>query len=673
MRDYAPNVSITQISTTNSSENIVNLIRNNQLNVSYEQRLLNIKFIADDFINNENCEYAFRVLPNNQEWSYLGTNPNVLLSTLSWGKYQLQIKATNGDRVWSDSIFELNIEINAPWWFSKTALAIYFLLLVVITFAISYYLKRKFTQKQKAYIKILEQKHKEKENEIKLNFFTNVAHEFFTPLTLIYGPSQYILSNFKLDPIVHQKLTTIKKNSERLNQLVDELIQFRKVEHGLLPLLPENVEVSQLMDDLLVAYDDIIKENKLKVELQIETILSFYTDRSSIEKIFLNLISNAFKYTPLGGEIHINLTLDTKKRPSSLLFSITNSVNDLTKENFNDQIFKPFTTIEQSNIKIKNTKSTGLGLSIVKQLTDKLNGTIETIFIEPNTIQFKLYIPELDLAKENKITSKNKNPNLLKTIHSQNKDLLIVDDENEIRTLLNDILSPIYNITEASDGQDALQKVNQSHPDLIICDVLMPNMNGFELIKTIKSNLKTKFIPIICISAKTAIEDKIQAFQNGVDLYITKPFHPEHLLIAVENLLNKQDYLKEYYNSSLSSIKIQNGIELHQEDKVFIKTVVNLIYNHIEDEHLNAETIAEYMAISKSSLYRTIKELTKSTPSQLIKNIRLEYATKLLIKTKLTVTEIMYQCGFSNKSYFYREFNKLYHITPLEYREKNKN
>jgi YesN/AraC family two-component response regulator len=247
-------------------------------------------------------------------------------------------------------------------------------------------------------------------------------------------------------------------------------------------------------------------------------------------------------------------------------------------------------------------------------------------------------------------------------------DILVVDDEKHIRALLRDILSSLYTVSEASNGSEALKIIRQNHPHVIITDIMMPDIDGISLIDNLKSDTKTGYIPIIGLSAKTSIEDFVNAYTHGADMYITKPFHPKHILSAIDNLLSKQSLLKEYFNSSISSIKIKGGTAMHRDDERLIREIIDYIHKNIDDESLDPNRIAEFMNISKATLYRKLKDITGKTPGEFLRILRLEYAAKLLTKTKLTVSEIMYRSGFSNKSYFYREFQKIYETSPKEYR-----
>ena len=246
--------------------------------------------------------------------------------------------------------------------------------------------------------------------------------------------------------------------------------------------------------------------------------------------------------------------------------------------------------------------------------------------------------------------------------------MLLVEDNQELRSFLRSIFASTYRVVEASEGMEGWSKALKYLPDIIISDVLMPRLDGITLTDILKANERTAHIPIIHISAKNSIEDQINAYKHGTDLYIPKPFHPRHVLSAVENMINKYSLMKEYFKSSRSSLIVRDGITMHKEDELLLDKIIKFIEDNIDDESMNPDSLADFIGVSKAGLYRKLKELTEKTPSEFVRTIRLEYAAGLLKTTKLTVTEIMYKSGFSNKSYFYREFAKLYNTSPKEYR-----
>jgi signal transduction histidine kinase/CheY-like chemotaxis protein/AraC-like DNA-binding protein/ligand-binding sensor domain-containing protein len=672
-RNYDAPLELSALRIYNAQQNIHERIRNHTLKLSYEERYVTFTFISKDLIKNENCEYAYRLLNYSDEWMDMGNNPNIIFSKLPPGKYGLEVKNTNGDKRWGSHIYQLRIQVGYPWWLSVPAIMIYLVILIVIIYMAQSVIRNRIRLSRQILIEQLEMKQQQKTYESKLNFFTNVAHEFFTPLTLIFGGAQHLLEKEEMNVHTKKYLHIIKNNAERMQRLISELMEFRKAKSGFTPLHPEDVNIKLLTEYVSDNYVEVLQENKIDFRVNIHDISSLYTDRDSLEKIFFNLYSNAFKYTPPSGYIHLEIWQDSADSGNALHFTIRNSGRGLTEQQIKE-IFDKY-KIFDALPNVKNAVSTGVGLSLTKSLVELLGGKIEVRSLLGEYVEFSFVIPNLDIKqqavttnKESTLSSPTSSVPVPHNGKKENVSLLVIDDEKNIRGLLKDILEPLYSVSEASDGKEALNIINHSHPDIIITDIMMPNMDGISLINALKSNPKTGYIPIISLSAKTSVNDHVDAYSHGADLYITKPFHPRHIISAIDSLLSKQTLLKEYFNSNISSYRLKNGAEIHQEDERLIEDIVEYVRKNIDDDSLSPNTIAEFMNISKATLYRKLKDLTDKTPSEFVRSIRLEYASKLLIKTKFTVSEIMYRSGFTNKSYFYREFQKLYGCSPKDYR-----
>lgn len=667
-RSFMPDLKLSRLKIYNTQQNVSQRIENNKLNLSYDEQYLSFTFVTNDFINNHNCEYAYR-LSEEQEWIHNGNNSTIIFSKLNPGDYTLEVKYTNGDKVWSNNTYTLPIYVANPWWLSNIAIIVYIILIGIVVYIIQSVVKNRFRLNRQILLEKVEKKHQEKVHETRLDFFTNVAHEFFTPLTLIYGPAQYLLDASNLDSYSKRYIQIIKNNAERMQKLINELMDFRKAKSGHKAIYAENIDVRVLVDYISDNYAEIAEQNGIDYTVDIEDEFVISSDRDFLEKILLNLISNAFKYTPNNGYIHLNIWQN--KDNKSLEIRIKNSGRGLTTAQM-EGIFNKYEFYDSPHL--KNSISTGIGLNLTQSLIELLGGIIKVESTYGEYVEFAATIPPLhsNLVEESKSeVSQTLEHTALNITAEKDMTILIVDDEKNIRELLKDILSPYYHILEAGDGKQALEIVEYNYPDIIISDVMMPNMDGISLISRLKSNPYTVHIPIISISAKISIEDSIEAYKHGADLYIVKPFHPRHVLSTVANLITKQKQLKGYYNSGLSAVTLKDGIEMHQEDQKLIQDVATYIHNNITDETLNPSAIAEFLNISKATLYRDFKEILDSTPSEFIRTIRLEYASKLLITTKLNITEVIFKSGFNNKSYFYREFAKVYEMSPVEYRSKH--
>lgn len=668
-RNYNPEISLNRLRIYNIDQDIDERINNKTLKLSYNEPYASFTFVAHEFINNENCEYRYRILNlhNDNEWIYNDNNPNIIITKLPSGNYTLEVECTNGDRVWSGKVYSLNLDVAYPWWLSIWAFLAYVIILALIIKISISIVKNRIRLNRQLMIEQIESEHKQKIHESKLDFFTNVAHEFFTPLTLIYGPVQHLLDNVDLDSYTKRYIYIIKNNAERMQKLISELIEFRKAESTHSKLRPENVDLKVLIESIADSFQEMKEENKIKLTLNIQVQNSFITDYNALEKIIFNLVSNAFKYTPVGGYIKIDARQNQNTQFALSIRNTGKGLNNRQKREIFDR-YKIFDTPQ-----IKNSVSSGIGLNMTKQLVELLNGSITVEGVQGEYAQFNIELSALQVGRIKEQTERTDNyiENLTGAVDCKNISILIVDDEKDIRTLLYDILSPKYKVVEASNGEDALNIISKNIPDLILTDMLMPLLDGMELIDYLKSKEITAHIPIISITAKTSVEDKIDAYKHGADLYITKPFHPRHILSAIENIINRNTKLKKYFSSSESSITIKDGRSIHQDDEIWLKKLTHFIEKNIDDESLTFEVIADYMNISRTSLYRRLKELTEKTPSEFVKDIRLEYASLLLKTTKLTVTEVIFKSGFSNSSHFYREFMKKYGMSPKNMKNSN--
>ena len=673
-RSYSPTISLSNLQINNVDCNIYDRITDNTLNLSYNEPYLNLTFIANDFINNKNCEYSYRIKGFVDEWMYNAKQPNINLTKLPPGKYSLDVKCTNGDGVWGYDIYTLYINIGYPWWRSNIAYLAYFLIVVGLIYILVSIIKNRIKLSRQILLERVEKEHQQQIHESKLNFFTNVAHEFFTPLSLIYAPSQLLLERSNMDAYAKRYLQIIKNNAERMQKLIKELMEFRKIESGYITLNPEEIDIIKMVEYVIDNYAEIAKINNIEIKLDYDSTFKLITDRACLDKILFNLISNAFKYTPSGNAILISMKQTGDD--NSFVFIIKNSGIGLTDNQMKD-IFDRFKIFEE--LKSQNSSSNGIGLNLTKNLVELLGGTILVESIEQEYVQFKVNLPSLQpfiIGKDSSTHEADElNTNYSDLNLSERKkeiSILIVEDDKGIRELLRDILSPKYNVKEALDGLQGLAEVDINMPDIIISDIMMPNMDGINFISRLRSDIKTSHIPIISLSAKNDIEDHIKAYKHGTDLYIEKPFNPSHILSAVENIIEKHSILKQYFKSKRSGIKVQEGIELYGEDEKFIQETIVFIEKNIDDESLNPIAVCEHLNMSKTIFYDRLKKTTGKTPSEFIKIIRLEYASSLLKSTQFTTSEIIFKSGFSSRSYFYREFAKHFNMSPNEFKNKEK-
>lgn len=691
--EYMPPIRFTRLNILGKDKNLYDYMQTDNgkpiLVLKYNQNYFTISFIAMDYIDSNNYSYLYKIGKKEAEWIDNGLSNSVSFTQMSPGDYTLHIKYKNRTTGKESPVYSMIIHIQPPWYLSNTAILAYqMLLLTFIVILIRIWILRQ-QRRHKQMVAQLEQTHKEKVYEEKLRFFTNITHEFCTPLTLIYGPCERILAYENTDSFIRKYILLIKSNTERLNALIQEVIDFRRIETGNKIRKVQHICISEICNDTIASFSDLAEQNKIKLENLIDPNIYWNTDYSCFTKIANNLISNAFKYTPIEGAIRINLKIEK----GQLHFSVYNTGKGIKKENMN-LIFNRYSildNIEENAVKGLSSRN-GLGMAICHSMVELLEGKIQIESEVNQYAEFIVTLPELELPKEaekiletplaetqnqvvaNPVTgiSIERSPSPKEKEQNKGKiQILVIDDNVEILTLIQETLSN-YKVTTAKNGEEGLEILKKESPELIITDVMMPGTDGIELTKQIKQNKHTMYIPLIILSAKNTNEEKIEGLESGADAYIGKPFNINYLKAIVDRLIENKNKIKEYYNSSACAYEFSNGQLMQKEDKDFLLSVTQFIDENIDNADLTPEDLANHLQISTRNLYRKLKELEQLSPNDFIKDYKITFAAKLLRTTTLTVQEIIYRCGFNNRSHFYKEFDKRYQITPKDYRSTNK-
>lgn len=655
------------------------------LSLKSDENTFTISFLALDYVNPTNYSYQYR-LDKNMAWVDNGTNNSISFTQMRYGNYLLEIRYKNQATGEFSPIYSVYITIAAPWYLSTLAVVVYALLILLAVLLCIRWFLLKQQRKRLFALEKMEQQHKEELYEEKLRFFTNITHEFSTPLTLIYGPCERLLE-YDHSEYVHKYVTMIKANAERLNALIQEIIDFRRLETGHQVLCIQQVDVSALCNDIIHSFSELAERNKIQVENVVSENIVWNTDRRSLMKILNNLISNAFKYTSVGGRIRVTVDIADNQK---LRIKVYNTGKGIRQEDiplvFNR--YKVLDGVEASNIKGMTSRN-GLGLAICHSMVELLKGEIQIQSEYGSYAEFIVLLPMLDLTLDKKendssvsdVTSPvNVAPQVsvdalnnagTDTDTAENK-ILVVDDNTEMLALLQESFSKDFNVIVAQNAEQALEMVKNETPSLIITDVMMPGMDGFELTRQLKQNKYTMSIPVIILSAKNASQEQITGFDAGADAYIGKPFDIDYLKAIVVRLIENRNKLKDYFNSSACAYDFSHGHLVKAEDKEFLLKVTEYIESHVDSEELSLEELAEYMQVSVRTLYRRFKEIGLDSPKDYIKEYRINLAAKLLRTTSLTVQEIIYKTGFMNRSHFYKEFSKHFQMTPKDYRNTYK-
>ena len=658
--------------------------------LKHNQNFFDINLSALTYINTENCQYAYQLMNFDKGWNTINNRKTISFTNVPKGNYSLWLKWSNSDGIWSKPVHAADIRIKPIFWQSNLALILYFLLFFGFAlFVISYYKKRQSLNQN-----ILFRKREKELHENRLTFFTDIAHEFQTPLTLIIGPVQKLSEAANLSERNQKFIQMIQRNSSRLLFLTQQLLEFRKAEYDHLEVTVKQFDLVNLIEQIAELFDEWALNKNIEYNLNIPPVLAGWFDKDKIEKIVFNLMSNAFKYTPVNGKINLNFSIEDKDS-KKLNITITNTGKGIPKEEL-DSVFNPFFLSDISKETDNNMFRTGIGLAYVKKLVTVLRGQIQVSSSLNKQTAFTILLPcskedfkdkELDtsispilishhlinILEENPIKSEG-TPNKilsLEELADNRKVILIVEDEKDIHLLLNELLSEKYKLIMAYNGLEAVKIIEDLEPDIIISDVMMPFMDGVELCHKIKNDLKTCHIPFIMLTAKDSIIHRIEGIESGANSYIPKPFYPDHLLVRIQKLLEEKELLSKHFSQDTLTENLAT-LPINTEEKDFIKKVIELIRNNIDNENLQSLFIEKELGISNSQLYRKIKQLFGFSPGDLIRTIRLKYAAELLRKNKLTVSEVCYKSGFNNRSYFYREFKKLYDQTPKNYQLKYK-
>ncbi|WP_297100420.1 substrate-binding domain-containing protein [uncultured Draconibacterium sp.] len=545
-------------------------------------------------------------------------------------------------------------------------------------------------KKQKKELKKLSDK-VEKITQEKLKFFTNISHEFRTPLTLIVGPLEDLLKTSDLPDNIYKRVSLMHKNSLRLLQLINQLMDFRKIENSKMKLQAGHYDVVKFLSDIHESFLSLA-ENR-QINLIFDTNLSqlkAWFDWDKLDKVVFNLVSNAFKFTPTGGTIIIKLRKELLTVKSlweeQLIIEVTDNGKGISQKHIN-HIFDRFYQVDKTD----NLKGTGLGLALSKEFVEMHRGriTVESIESKKTTFIVKLPLGDAHLTQEEKIKDEcqkplvqdllgysNTNQNVdndkgatIKTPDSIPKPVvLLVEDDNDVRSYVKECLQDTYDVFEAQNGKIALKMIEEEEPDVIVSDIMMPEMDGLELTHQLKNDLKTCHIPIILLTAKSSLEQRLEGLEEGADSYIPKPFSKEHLQIRIRKLLDLRKKIHERYKSQYIIEDEQNNIS--RLDKNFLDKISKIVKDNIQKEEFTVEELSDLAGLSRVQMYRKVKKLTGMSGSEYVRLVKLKESLELIKTSGKSMAEIAHEVGFSSPSYFAQCFKKQFGISPSDYAKK---
>ena len=684
MADYMPQINLKGLSIFGKEYNIHDFLHDKKgkkiLQLDYSRNFFCIDFMAIDYINGNNYSYSYKLDEVSSQWIESGTSASAIFSNLAPGQYTLLVKYKNNMNGKECEPQKLLIQITPPWYLSNWAYILYFILIALFCILAVYRIVHQYRRKQHRMIEKLNREKKEEVYESKLRFFTNITHEFCTPLTLIYGPCEKILAYPQSDSYIRKYGKMIQQNTEKLNGLILELLEFRRLETGHKVLSIQRLSVSDKLRNIAESFCELAENKNLNYRLDIEPDIEWNTDISCFSKIVNNLISNAFKYTPEEG----NITIGLKVENQLLTLNISNSGKGIAKENL-AKIFDRYKILDSFEMNGKNSRN-GLGLAICKNMVTLLNGEINVSSIQNEITTFTVTLPELSpTAQETETPQKvyatgplntNTEPMELEqttvNFDTSKHTVMIIDDDPSMLWFVSEIFVDKYNVLSFNNAAEALASLELKQPDLIISDVMMPEIDGLSFAQKIKQNKLWSHIPLILLSALHHEDDQVKGIEAGAEVYVTKPFNVKYLEKVAYRLIKRESDLKEYYSSIFSSFKVENGNCIHKEDQEFLDKVIETIEKNITNPDLSVELLSSDLGYSTRQFYRKLKPITDKSPADIIKEYRLTMAERLLLTKNYTIEEIMDKTGFNNRGTFYKLFSQRFGMPPRQYREQQK-
>ncbi|WP_164076206.1 two-component regulator propeller domain-containing protein [Flavimarina sp. Hel_I_48] len=653
------------------------------IQLSYKDNSFSVELSSLEYGNPKRVSYSYSL--NNSSWINLPQGVNTLaFENLKANTYNFKLRAKDYEKY--SEIKQFTVIIHPLWYLTTTALIAYFLIFLLFTFLLVYELR----QRQKRRNELRELSKSKQINEAKLQFLTNISHDIRTPLTLIFNPLKKLIKEDH--SAAHQKsYKTIFRNTDRILQLTNQLLDIRKIDDGHLDLKFEKIELIAYIQNICLLFEDQIDAKKIQFDFKHKMpILFVWIDPNYFDKIIQNLLANAMKFVEKGGKVELILTLtNAEKSESDESYFQIEVVDDGIglEKGMEDLVFDRF---YQNKSSAHHLQGTGIGLHLTRSIAELHKGTIYAENNKNNEgSRFVICIPlnsahlNLDKIQTNadepyvndEIDKPKKEEQV--ELHSERESnyasqkVLIVDDDSELRNFLEKDLSTIFNVIVAKDGKEALDLALKQQPDLIISDIMMPVMDGMQLCRKIKKNININHTPIILLTAKTSKDNYLESLNLGADAYIPKPFDIKILKRTAINLIDNRKLLKNNYDGSqLQEDKVKH-VTLKSSDEILLEKIMACINENFNNPDLNVETIASTVGISRVHLYRKLKELTNQSASDLIRNIRLKQAAKLLSSKQISIAEVAYAVGYSNMSTFSTNFKNLYGISPKKYHIDN--
>jgi signal transduction histidine kinase/ligand-binding sensor domain-containing protein/DNA-binding NarL/FixJ family response regulator len=663
------------------------------VNLSFSQNTFEFEFAAIDIDAPTQVKYEYRLDGFEKQWSSPNDRRFVRYPNIPPGDYIFNVRASSIRAEWPDQEIALSINIAPPWWRTTWAYTGYGLFIIAILFG-GYRLRLRQVQlKQAIEMEHFQAEHLAEVDRLKSRFFSNISHEFRTPLTLILGPADQ-LTEIATDPSSRQKLGLIRDNAKKLFALVNQLLDFSRLESGMMRLQVSNGDIVQFLRRVVMSFESWAERKHTGLEFRSDAeSITGYFDADKLEKIVNNLMSNALKFTPEGGRVWVHISHspalplptrgDGERRGGKdpVIIAISDTGPGIPGEHL-PRIFDRFYRVDETH----TTEGTGIGLALTKELVDLHHGTITvesmlgkgSMFTVALPIEQSAYapneitepVPQIERQEQGEpdATSEESRPVPTAAPAGGKPVVLIVEDNADLRAYIREYLEADYAVQEAGNGKEGYDQATEIVPDLVISDIMMPQMNGMELCRALKQDVRTSHVPVILLTARAGTDSKIEGLEIGADDYVTKPFEAKELGARVRNLIEQRRLLRKKFSAGV--VLKPGEVAVTSLDDALLKRSMEIIEKNIGDENFGVDDLAREACLSRSHLNRKLHALTNLAPAEFIRYVRLQRAHELLEKNAGTIAEVAYQVGFASPSYFSTCFRERFGFPPSEVQHK---
>lgn len=648
-----------------------------ELTLSSDQNTFSIEYAALDYANPQGIQYAYKLEGFESDWNYVGNQRMATYINLPKGEYVFHVKSTNSDGQWVDNERTIVIVKRPSFWESAWGYLFYAVLLLLLSAVVAYVLFIIYRLRNEVAVE-------QRITNMKLRFFTDISHELRTPLTLIASPVENILTKDDTPAPIREQLQVVKRNTDRMLRLINQILDFRKIQNEKMKLVLEHVDVATYVSDICMNFSELADENNIRLKLINRAAdASLWIDKDKFEKIIFNLLSNAFKFSQAGKTIEVEITDNDQQ----LIIGIRDEGIGISKDRLR-LLFERFESF--ANATLTTQSGTGIGLSLTRELLELHKATISVESESGQgsrfTLSFRKGRDHFDADQEFMLSDLQTSEPAVKEATDKINDLsddinaterislLVVEDNDELRSFLTATLSSRYDVLVAENGRVALKMALEQIPDMIISDISMPEMDGIELARCIKADANTSHIPFILLTAQVDMETRLEALTLCVDDYITKPFSLTYLEARIENLLRIREQLQNYFKSSLS---VGGGVitlskpDLTSVDELFMQKTLDYIEQHHTDPDMNIDHIASFAGVSRSSFFKKLKSLSGLAPADFVREFRIQKAVQLLEAGETNISQIAFNIGLNDTKHFSKCFKHRFGYNPSEYRQHN--